>query len=233
MNYALPLFSRRPVVCLVTDRRRLPGSVDERDRRERLVRLVERAGRAVIDLVQIRESDLSGRALTDLVTRCVDVVRGTPTRVVVNDRLDVALAAGAAGVHLRSDSIDGARVRMAAPPGFLVGRSVHSAQEAELVAQVGGLDYLLVGTVFSSASKPANWAPAGVEELARATRAVKLPVLAIGGLTLENVAAAARGGAAGVAAIGLFAGPGSQEGEPGDSGMRAVVEAIQCSFDTL
>ena len=233
MNYALPLFSRRPLVCLVTDRRRLPGSVGERDRRERLVRLVEQAGRAAIDLVQIRESDLSGRALTDLVTRCVDVVRGTPTRIVVNDRLDIAVAARAAGVHLRSDSIDGARMRMAAPPGFLVGRSVHSAQEAEVVAGVGGLDYLIVGTIFSSGSKPATWAPAGVEELARTTRAVGLPVLAIGGVTLETVAAAARAGAAGVAAIGLFAYPGSQEGEPGDLGMRAVVEAVHRSFDTL
>ena len=232
MNPALPLLSRRPLVCLVTDRRRLPGRGDERESTTRLVGLVEEAGRAAIDLVQIRERDLSGGALTDLVTRCVDVVRGTPTRIVVNDRLDVALTATAPGVHLRSDSLDGARMRMTTPPGFLLGRSVHGVEEAEVVARAGGLDYLILGAIFPSASKPADWTPLGVDELARTVRAVRLPVLAIGGVTLENVAEVARAGAAGVAAIGLFADAMSQAGEPRDRRLRAVVEAVHRSFDT-
>ncbi len=105
MSQVFPFLRQRPVVCLVTDRRRPSDLTNESEPAERLVRLVEQAGRAGIDLVQIRERDMGGRALVDLVRRCVEAARGTPTKILVNDRLDIALAAGAAGVHLRSDSI--------------------------------------------------------------------------------------------------------------------------------
>ena len=185
-----------PILCLVTDRHRVEA--------DRLVALVAAAARTGIDLVQVREKDLEGRALTQLVAQCVDAVRGTRARVIVNDRLDVALAAGAHGVHLPSSGVPASRVRSIVPRGFLVGRSVHDPDEAAGVAQEGGLDYLIFGTVFPTTSKPGVTA-AGLERLAATVAAVRVPVLAIGGVTRERIAQVRSTGAAGIAAIGLFA----------------------------
>jgi thiamine-phosphate diphosphorylase len=193
---------------MVTDRRRLTrlrssgfGAASEEDA---LVRCVAAAAQAGVDLIQVRESDLEGGALTRLVARCVEAARSTETRVLVNDRFDVALAAGAHGVHLPGHGFSAPRVRAVAPGGFLIGRSVHHASEAARVAEEGGLDYIVFGTVFPTASK-AGVAPAGVKGLAAAVAAVTLPVLAIGGVTLQRAPEIARAGAAGVAAIGMFA----------------------------
>jgi thiamine-phosphate pyrophosphorylase len=189
-----------PVSCFVTDGLRAGGDADA------LVARVERVARAGVTLVQVRERHLEGAALTELVRRCVAAVRGTPTRVVVNDRADVALAAGAHGVHLRADSFPASRLRAIAPAGWLLGRSVHSREDAVAAATSGGVDYLLFGTVFASASKPGR-APAGVPALAEVCRAVPLPVLAVGGITVDNLHEVAAAGAAGYAAIGFFAAP--------------------------
>ena len=199
----------RPVVCLITDRTR-SGSV------ETLVERVSAAARAGVDLVQVRERDLDGGALLDLVRRCVVAVRSTSTRVIVNDRVDVALAAGAHGVHLRHESIPAPRVRTMTPRGFLVGRSVHTLRAADAAAASGGLDYLLAGTVFPTASK-AGRAPAGPALVSAMAAATTLPVLAVGGMTMERIEAVARAGAAGFAAIDLFA------SAPLD-GLRAIVK---------
>ena len=115
----------------------------------------------------------------------------------------MALAADAHGVHLKSDSIPTALVRRHVPAGFLVGRSVHTVDEAR-AAEAEGADYLIFGTVFPSGSKPPGHRTAGLDVLAGVTQAVRVPVLAIGGISLNTVAAAAGAGAAGVAAIGLF-----------------------------
>lgn len=196
----------RPVLCLVTDRRRLaPAAADTVVQTEALVTCVAAAARAGVDLVQVRERDLEGGELTRLVRRCVDAARGSSTRVLVNDRVDVALAAGAHGVHLPGHGVAAARVRAMVPRGFLVGRSVHDAREAVGVVGEGGLDYLIFGTVFPTASKE-GITPAGVFGLAAAVAAVPVPVLAIGGITLELAPQIARTGAAGFAAIALFAG---------------------------
>ena len=130
----------------------------------------------------------------------------------VNDRVDIALAAGAAGVHLRADSPPAAAVRAIVPTGFLIGRSVHSEGEA-IEAAATGVDYLILGTIFPTASKPAGGAPLGLEPLARAVRAIDTPILAIGGVTADNVGKIAAAGAAGFAAIGLFA---DLPGEPAE-----------------
>ena len=169
--------------------------------------LIDRIGvaaRAGVHLVQIRQPDFEGGALTHLVTAAVLAVRGTRARVLVNDRLDVALAAGAHGVHLRADSMSAAPVRAVVPPAFIIGRSVHSPEETEEAARGGGLDYLIFGTVFSTSSKP-DVRPAGVASLAAACARVPLPVLAIGGMIPERLGPVAESGAAGFAAIGLFA----------------------------
>ena len=209
----------RPVICLITDRRRLGA-----DAGRELVRRVRAAAHAGIHLVQVRERDLEGRELTRLAGACVAAVEGTAARVVVNDRLDVALAAGAHGVHLRGDSYPAARVRTVVPPGFLVGRSVHSADEAVAVAAAGGVDYLVFGSVFATASKPGRPA-AGLAELAAVAAAVPLPVLAVGGVTVENAWRVAQAGAAGAAAIGLFAGT-------SDDLVQRAVSGVNMAFDT-
>ncbi|MBI4887122.1 MAG: thiamine phosphate synthase [Acidobacteria bacterium] len=189
----------RPVICMITTAG-APGEEGDGT----LVSRIAAAARAGVHLVQIRRPGLEGRTLAGLVREAVRAVAGTRTRVLVNERVDVALASGAHGVHLRADGVPAARVRAAAPPGFLIGRSVHAPDEAERVARQGGLDYLTFGTVFSTPSK-AGGAAAGVEALASACLRVPLPVLAIGGMTPDRLGEVGRAGAAGFAAIALFA----------------------------
>jgi thiamine-phosphate diphosphorylase len=217
----------RFVLCLVTDRRRLAGEGGAPNLDAVAAQVTEAAG-AGVDFVQVREPDLPGRALLDLTVACVRATRGTSMRVIVNDRLDVALAAGADGVHLRSRSMPAARVRELTPPGFLVGRSVHRAAEAAEAEAAGGLDYLVVGTIFPSRSKPTGETTIGIAGLARAVQAVRLPVLAIGGVTLSAVPLIGRTGARGLAAIGLF-----MPDESGvHGGIAGIVSAARRMFDT-
>lgn len=166
--------------------------------------LVAATACAGVDVIQLRERDVEAAMLMRRTRAAIDAVSGTAARVVVNDRLDVALAAGAAGVHLRGDSFAAARARSFAPDGFLVGRSVHSEEEAAEVEAAGGCDYLIFGTVFASTHKPAGHQPSGLEALGRVCARVRVPVLAIGGITVENAALARAAGAAGVAGISLF-----------------------------
>ena len=200
----------RPCVCLVTDRSRLAPPAepvtDLVSEATRLAPLTDRlvlAGEAGVDLLQIREPDLSAVETIDLVRGVRSRLGESSVRLLVNDRVDVALAAGADGVHLKSDSIPTALVRRHVPAAFLVGRSVHAIDEAREAADQGA-DYVIFGTVFTSGSKPRGHRTAGLEALAAVSRAVGIPVLAIGGISLNTVAAAAEAGAGGVAAIGLF-----------------------------
>ena len=215
------------MMCLVTDRSRLSTGADSIDR---LVGLVGAAGRAGIDLVQIRERDLEARALGALVRRCVQAVDGTGTKVVVNDRADVAIAAGADGVHLRSDSMAAPAMRTLLGDDARIGRSVHSAAELAAIQGSGAIDYYIFGTVYQSPSKPAAHPTATLQELSAACRAgAGTPVLAIGGLTIERAAEVARAGAAGVAGIGLFVPP---PGVSADTHVRALATALRRAFDT-
>jgi thiamine-phosphate pyrophosphorylase len=179
------------ILCLVTDWRRRSVVDQCRD-----------AVRAGIDLVQLRAPDLDAASLWSLAAQMVDAARGTPTRIVVNDRLDVALTSGAGGVHLRGDSLAPARVREMAPAGFLIGRSVRGVDEAVVAARHA--DYLIAGTVFPTASKPGLREHLGLNGLSAIAGAVHIPVLAIGGVSVDRIEAVAAAGAAGVAAIGLF-----------------------------
>jgi thiamine-phosphate pyrophosphorylase len=211
---------RRPILYFVTDRSRVPG----RSTAELLVR-IRIAVRAGIDVVQIRERDLSDRALADLVRGAVALTRNAPVHVMVNDRFDVAVACGADGVHLRGDSVGADRIRGVAPPGFLIGRSVHSRAEADAVVRSGGCDYLMFGTVYPSAGKPAGHPVAGEAALAEVCRAVSLPVIAIGGIDEPHSAAIAAAGAAGIAAIGAFT-------SDDESALTARVRAMRHAFDS-
>jgi thiamine-phosphate pyrophosphorylase len=182
----------------VTDRRRFGLSIDE------LVARAAAAVRAGVDVIQVRERDLPDGQLVALVRRIAGLAAGTSTRVMVNDRADVAIAAGAAGVHLRGDSVPASRLRTTVPEGFLIGRSVHSLADVDAAAADGGCDYLLFGTVFPSAGKPDGHPVAGLDALRAACARSSLPVIAIGGINEENAALVRAAGAAGFAAVGLF-----------------------------
>jgi thiamine-phosphate diphosphorylase len=205
---------------MITDRRRLGP-----DGEDLLAGRVGAAARAGVHLVQIRERDLDGGPFLRLVVRCVDAVRGTRARILVNDRVDVALAAGAHGVHLRADSVAASRVRRIVPSGFLIGRSVHSVAEALGATAEGGADYLMFGTVFPTASKPGQTA-AGTTALAETVVATSLPVVAVGGVTIATAPDVARAGAAGLAAITLFA-------HASDEVLHAAASEVVTAFDTL
>jgi thiamine-phosphate diphosphorylase len=214
------------ILCLVTDRRALAEALG--GGREPLDALRDQVAAAVdagVDLVHVRERDLEAGALRDLVGQLAQRASGSATRVVVNDRLDVALAAGAAGVHLRGDSFDVARARALAPRSLLVGCSVRDAAGAAAAADA---DYLVVGTVFPTPSKPGLDTMVGLDGLQRAVSAASAPVLAIGGVSEEQLPAVARTGAAGVAAIRLF----FVDWVGGAVEWRRRVAAWRRSFDT-
>jgi thiamine-phosphate diphosphorylase len=188
-----------PILCMITDGRHAAGSDDAA-----FVRTVRACARAGAHLIQIREHRLEAGHLARLVQSCVDVVAGTQARVIVNDRLDVALAARAHGVHLRETSIPPLDARAICPAGFLVGRSVHTKEDAARLGRDGNLDYLMFGTVFPSPSKPG--APAvGLDALRMAVEGTAVPVLAIGGVDASNAAEVGATGAAGLAAIRWWA----------------------------
>ena len=207
------------MICLVTDRRRRSP-----------IEQASEAAAAGVDLVHVRERDLDTRELAALVEALVNVTRGSATRVVVNDRVDVALACGADGVHLRADSFTVTAARRLVPSSFLVGRSVHSVSEAPAA---DGADYIVAGTVFPTASKGGAGACIGVEGLRAIVRAVAAPVLAIGGISIERAGDVAAAGAAGIAGIGLFMDPETVA----PSSCRAVsladrADAVRYQFDS-
>lgn len=194
------------IVCLVTPGAAPPfGSRTFEERAAAIVALAQDAVAAGVDLVQVREPDLPARLLAQIVEAGVAATRGTATRVVVNDRVDVALACGAHGVHLGTRSLPASRVREIAAAPFLIGRSIHGVEEARAAEEEGVADYLIAGTVFGSASKPDQTALLGTNGLAAVVRTVSVPVLAIGGIDLDTIAPVAATGARGFAAIRFFA----------------------------
>ena len=194
-----------PSTYLVTDRRRLrPEARTLAGELAALEAWIDAAVEAGLDAVQIRERDLPVRALTDVAIACCRRAAGQATRILINDRIDVALASGAHGVHLRADGPPASRVRTAgwqATGENLIGRSVHTLDE---VAAGQDADYLIFGPVFPTRSKPAGSPTAGLEGLRAAVTASRVPVLAIGGIDGTNARACLDAGAAGIAAIGLW-----------------------------
>jgi thiamine-phosphate pyrophosphorylase len=210
------------MICLVTNRLRLTKPT-QGEGIEPLLGLIRHAAHAGVDLIQIREPDLDDRVLEDLVCRAVALVSKTSTRIVVNDRVDVALAAGADGVHLKGTSMPAERVRELVPPRWLVGRSVHGVAEAVRVTAPLVLDYLIAGTVFETQSK-LDQVPIGLDGLAAIVEAVTIPVFAIGGVTVNRARLVGKTGAAGLAAVAEFV----------DAGHRfdRVAEKLRQEFDT-
>ena len=243
------LVRHQVTICLVTDRRQLsPDARTPRDEISALIPWLEEAITAGIDLIQLREGDLPARQLAEVARTVQAGAERSTTRVVVNDRADVAIACGCDGVHLRGDGPPVGRVRdflaledqrelrtvarpgYVARPGsqgrdsrsFLIGRSVHSVEEAQAHADA---DYLVFGAVFDSGSKPGR----GLDALRAAVNAGRgTGVLAIGGITIARAAECFAAGAAGVAAIRLFLPPGRAEGALGVS--EATLQ-LRAAFD--
>jgi thiamine-phosphate pyrophosphorylase len=209
---------RKPILCYVTDRRGLeracvpsPGdSISKNirtDSAQAVLGTIGKAATAGINWIQVREKDLRTRALVELVRLAITATRGTGARILVNDRLDVALAAGAAGIHLGETSLPVETVaewrRSVGRVELRIGASCHSLDAAR-AADHAGADYIFFGPVFATPSKAVFGAPQGIERLRDVCKSVSIPVLAIGGVTLENAHSCFTVGAAGVAAIRLF-----------------------------
>ena len=205
------------MLCYVTDRHSLrvanPG--------ESLVALtqkIEEIAGAGVDWVQIREKDLTAGELASLTQKSLRIAARSSaksscaTRILVNDRLDVAVAERAGGVHLGEKSlpvayakrlVESALRKRAVDKSFLIGVSCHSLEAAQ-AAPHDGADYLFFGPVFPTPSKASYGEPQGLTRLAELCRSVSIPVLAIGGITPENANSCLQAGAAGLAAIRLF-----------------------------
>ena len=155
-----------------------------------------------ITMVQLREKDLSVRELLALARQVRALPNPLGAKILVNDRLDVALAAGLDGVHLRGDAPAPSDLRAGLPSGFLVGVSCHSVDD---VRRAESADFVVLGPAYESFSKPGYGPVIGLEGLRAASQLA--PVYALGGITAENASDCIAAGAVGVAAITLFQRP--------------------------
>lgn len=204
--------SDRALLYYITDRKAFPGS--ESDRRRRLLEKIAEAARCGVDYIQLREKDLSSRELESLAGEAASILRETAqarTRFLINSRTDVALGAGADGVHLRSDDVAPSDVRVAWKCGAparetlsavpVIAVSCHSVDEVAQAAR-NQASFAVFAPVFEKKDAAGNRA-AGLSALRTACRE-GIPILALGGVTLQNAQSCLEAGAAGIAAIRLF-----------------------------
>ena len=216
-----------PILCYVTDRSSLSQSAPTF---ETLLLKIAAAIASGVDWIQLREKDLSAKEFAKLARAAVDLSaksagNSSRTRIFVNDRLDVAIAESASGVHLGEQSVPvqqaknlANKLRSSSNPHFLVGASCHSLNAAQAAA-TSGADYVLFGPIFETPSKARFGPPQGLDRLAKICEAVSIPVLAIGGINLHNAQSCLAAGAAGIAVIRLFQ-------DPSSAALRTLVRAL-------
>jgi thiamine-phosphate pyrophosphorylase len=185
-----------PIICMISS-----GGVSTASyarSKHSFLQNVRAAVEAKISLVQIREKSLSARLVFELAREAGGITSGTKTRLIVNERADIAISAGADGVHLPSRSLTPSAVRSFAPPEFVIGVSAHSLDDV-LNARSEGADYAVFGPVFDT---PGKGPPVGLEELGRVAEAAgDFPVLALGGIDGSNYPEVLASGVSGFAAI--------------------------------
>ncbi len=179
-----------PCLALVTDRSLVRAGA--------LPEVIEQAVSNGVQMVQLREKDLPGGPLLELATAVRDRINGRAL-FIVNERADVALGSRANGVHLGESGLPILKVREMVGDGLLIGRSVHSV-EAAVQAEAQGANYLICGTIFETRSKPGK-CPEGLPLLRAVTQAVRIPVLAIGGVTQNNAGSVLEAGASGACVV--------------------------------
>jgi thiamine-phosphate pyrophosphorylase len=200
----MPLQLPPPIIYAITSGATTAKTTPDDPEFSSILVLTEAAVAAGITLVQLREKSLSARVFYELATRAAAIARGSTTRLLVNDRFDIARAAGAHGVQLTTQSVPARVVRRICGEDFLIGVSTHSLETVQ-AARDDGADFAVFGPVFETESKRAFGPPQGLEKLREVTSALKgFPVVAIGGVNLENVGECFNAGASGVAAIRLF-----------------------------
>jgi thiamine-phosphate diphosphorylase len=203
----MPFKPNKPVLYLITSGATTEQTTSSTEEFSRILKLTESAVDAQIDLVQIREKRLTTRVLFALASRAAKITHGTSTQLLINDRADVASAAGADGVHLTTHSVPVDGVRSAFGRDLVIGVSTHSIDEA-VDASKGGADFIVFGPVFDTVSKRSYGEPLGIDALAKIVSTLPtFPVIALGGIDRDRVGQCARVGAAGVAAIRMFDDP--------------------------
>lgn len=200
----MPLKLPLPIIYAITSGATTAKTTPESPEFSNILLFVKAAVAAAVPLVQLREKSLSVRVLYELATRAAELARGSTTRLLVNDRIDVARAAGADGVHLTTRWLPASLVRSICGENFIIGVSTHSLETAQR-AQHDGADFAVFGPVFETPSKREFGEPQGLDKLREVTSALKgFPILAIGGIDLDNVEECFSAGASGIAAIRLF-----------------------------
>ena len=177
---------------LITDRHQTAGRP--------LLPLLERALSAGVKAVQLREKDLDTRSLAELASELLVLTRKHDGLLFINDRVDLVLALGADGVHLRSNSMPISAARRVLGPQHLIGTSAHNVADV-LKAEADGADFAVLGPVYDTPSKRSYGDPIGLRPLEEASRQSHIPVFAIGGISLPRLQEVRRAGARGVAII--------------------------------
>jgi len=194
----------RPLIYLITSGQTTERTTPAAEDFSSILQLVQAAVVAQIDLVQIREKNLTASVLYQLASRAAGITSGSATKLLINDRSDIAAAAGADGVHLTTSSLPTAVVRQTFGADFLIGVSTHSLEEAKRARQ-GGADFAVFGPVFETTSKKEFGEPPGLTALSSVCSALSpFPIVALGGVMMGNVAECIRAGAQGVAAIRML-----------------------------
>lgn len=193
----------QPVIYLITsgatNLQTTPSSKEFVD----VLKVVTAAVCAKVSLIQLREKRLSARVLFELTVQAAQITHESETRLLVNDRADIARAAGAAGVHLSTRSLGADVIRRTFGPDFLIGVSTHTIAEARAAREYA--DFAVFGPVFRTESKKAYGAPQGIAKLAEvACEVAPFPVVALGGIGLDQLAECREAGASGIAGIGIY-----------------------------